>query len=206
MAGFLDFAFGTFLSAIVGSVLRIPMNVWCLIIGGFMAQSPDIVGMVKTRLNKKQLLANDHHESWDHWPAFMIPLGTIIGFIVGGWYWGTVSFLCLFFHYNHDMEIGDSGGIAFFAPFEFRFFTWWRGFYDPKTSAMSKPETELEPVIHHNWLKPSKMSVREMILGSAALGLSSSMVMNYKIGILLFAFCWVGTILVWYKAKILKLD
>ncbi|MCX6787204.1 MAG: metal-dependent hydrolase [Candidatus Kaiserbacteria bacterium] len=206
MAGFLDFAVGALLAVIVGGIMGISVNIWYLIIGGFLGQSPDLVEMAKARLKGKQALANGHHESWDHWPILMIPLGTAIGFAIGDWYWGIVAFLAILFHYNHDMEIGNSGGIPFFAPFERRYFTWWRGFYDPQTSAMYKPETELEPWIQQNWLHPSLMSFREMAFGSVALGLAVSMtadvIMGYKITIFSFmlAFCWGGTILVWHKA------
>lgn len=201
MAGFLDFAVGALLAAIVGKMMEIPMNVWFLIIGGFIGQSPDLVEMAKARLKGKQALANGHHESWDHWPMFMMVLGTMLGLIVGGLYWGIVSFLCLLFHYTHDMEFWGSGGIPFFAPANFRYFAWWRGFDDPQTSAMFRPENELDPWIQRNWLRPSWMSVREISVGSIALFTAVSMVMSHEVGFLVFAFCWIGTILVWHEAK-----
>lgn len=201
MAGFLDLAIGTLIATVVGSVMGMPMNVWNLIIGGFIALAPDIVEMVKSHLKGKNPLANGHHESWDHWPVSMMFYGVALGLVFGGWYWGSVSFLCLLFHYTHDMEFWGSGGIPFFAPIDLRYFAWWRGFYDPQTSVMYKPETELDPWIQRNWLRPSWMSVREMTFGSLALALSSSMILGFKVGFFLFAFCWIGTVLVWHETK-----
>lgn len=207
MAGFLDFAVGALLAAVVGKLMDVPMNVWYIIIGGFIGQSPDLVEMAKARLKGKQALANGHHESWDHWPMFMMVLGTILGLIIGGGYWGIVSFLCLLFHFHHDMEIGNSGGIPFFAPFDWRFFSWWRGFYDPHTSAMHWPENELEPWIQRNWLQSSDMSAIEIQLGGMALGIACGIVidttLSWMCGIILFTFvlCWAGANIVWSLAK-----
>jgi len=200
MAAFLDFAVGTLLAVVVGNLMGKQVNLWYSFVGGFLALSPDLVEMAKARL-KWEKLTNNHHESWDHCPIPMITIGTILGCVIGGWYWGIVTFLCLFFHYNHDMEIGNSGGIAFFAPFSRKFFAWWRGFYDPKTSAMYRPENEFDSWIRRNWLRPSTMSMREMLIGAISISTATGLTMGFKIGALLFCLCWIGTWMIWLSAE-----
>jgi len=201
MAAFLDFSVGALLATIVGSVMGEPVNIWHLIAGGILALLPDITQITMSCFKKKQIFISDHHETFDHWPILMITIWTVLLFIVGGRYWGVLTFLCMFFHYNHDMEIGNNGGIAFFAPFKWEFFTWFKGFYDPETSPIYRPENILGTWVWENWLKPSTLSLIEISLGSAALAIATSMVVNYRVSILLFAFCWIGTILVWREAR-----
>lgn len=201
MAASLDFSFGALLVALIGEIMGKVVSIWSLVVGGVLALSPDITEIAKTFFTKdRQLFSNGHHENWDHWPLLMVPIGTLLSTLIGGEYWGIVAFLSMLFHYNHDMEFGKSGGIAFFAPLDQRFFAWWKGFYDPKTSAMYLKENELEPWLL-NWLQPSKLSIVELTIGSISISCAMSIVFGVAVGLFMFLACWTSILLVWEIQK-----
>ncbi|HUQ30353.1 MAG TPA: hypothetical protein VM103_02420 [Candidatus Paceibacterota bacterium] len=206
MAAFLDFAIGTFIAAVVGKVMNVPVTWWHLAIAGVVALSPDMLQIVNSKLTKQEAFGGLHHETWDHWPIPLMFVGGLVGSVCGGGYWAITVFLCLFFHFTHDMEIGNTGGIAFFAPFERdRYFAWWRGFYDPATSAMFRPENQLDPWIRENWLCPSRMSLIELSLGMLALSIAAHLVLGTVVAEALLAAVAAGTIGVWFLAARLNM-
>lgn len=202
MTAFLDFSVGTFLAVVIGRLMGIPIHLWYIPIGGLVALAPDILQIALSPFKKNsEAYSSGAHEEWSHWPIPMIGCGVVLGYLVGDWYGAVLAFFCLLFHYSHDMEMGDTGGIPFFIPFTSKYFSWWRGFYDPATSAMKRPENLFEPWVRRNWLRPSAMSLREIGLGTIAFSFALGMAISPFIGILTFVVCWTGSILVWYIAR-----
>jgi len=160
----LDVGVGMLLVVIVLSAFDLPITGWHLMVGAILALLPDIDIIPSILAGRSTPF--DHHTSLWHRPILVIALSVALAYVLGGAPWAVIAFICLLWHFVHDTGwVDDVTGIAWLWPFSDRFVSWY-GLYTPD----SYPD-------HHEWLelswvRPTLLSVGEITLGLAAVGLS----------------------------------
>jgi hypothetical protein len=154
LAGYMDFAIGAWIATALTLFIPTQLQWWYLLVGGILALLPDfdIILPILRESNK----ISGHHTTILHRPLFMILLATLVFWFIGGWYWGILAFVCVLWHFVHDIQ----GGIAWGWPVNKRLL------YPFKKNVEHISHREW---IEKFWLKPSALSVREISIGTAAL-------------------------------------
>ena len=148
---------------------------------------------------KEKAIYGDHHQFITHRPLFGIALSSMLGFFLGGLFWAIVATLCIAWHYLHDTEGFGGGGIAWFWPFSQLYYSPFR-IVSQKESLMAQHEEWLETT----WLVPSKTSVVEIAIGSVFLGIVSTNIFDWKVGLFMLVIIWLCTVLLWLAFPYLK--
>lgn len=193
MAAYMDFGMGILITSLTAYGMGVVLEPWQLIIGGFLAFLPDmdIVWLLLTGQKHKIPL---HHTMPLHRPLFVIPVVTMVAWYVFGTFWGVVTFLCVTYHYMHDTK-GPLGGagLQWFWPISKMEWTL-RG---PEPLSQHLNPT-LDEWLTKEWLRPSRLSLFEIGLGTFALisgvALSYNACAAFAIG---SAFLF-GAFVVWY--------
>jgi hypothetical protein len=159
LAGFLDFSVGVLIATLTAHFFGVELAWWQLWVGGVLALLPDFdiafLILAEKRVN------SDHHKSPLHKPLLMLPLVGLIGYAIGGDYWELTALLCVLWHFIHDTPGFGGGGIAWAWPISKKYWS--------LTGAHPLIHASHEEWIRDNWLRPSRMSVREVGLGTLAL-------------------------------------
>ncbi len=201
LAGFLDFAIGIFVVAMLSSVWGIELSPWVLVVGGIAAVLPDFD--VIWFLVSKGKPSGDHHQSIFHRPLVMIPVVGLLALIAGGDFWCAAISVCLFWHYLHDTRGFGGGGIAWFWPFSRKYWSLTGG-QEPESSIMATSESGHVEWINTVWLRPSRICVRHTVTGSLLLGIALSLVTNAQTGIIAFTVVLLSISSLWMLNNFLK--
>lgn len=201
LAGFLDFAVGTFVVGVMTRVWEIEISPWLLVIGGITAILPDfdIVWFLVSRGRP----SGDHHQSVPHRPLVMVPIVGLLAFLIGGDFWSVAISVCLFWHYLHDTHGFGGGGIAWFWPFSRKYWSL-SGGEEPEKSEMARSESGHVEWINATWLRPSYVSVRDVIIASLLFGSALSVVVNIRTGVTEFIVVWLAVSCLWILHEFLK--
>ncbi len=194
LAGFFDFSIGCLITVVAGMAMDVTVLWWYLPIGGILALLPDfdILEPITRQFLTGKLMTGNHRETTVlHRPLPILLMVIVFGFVLGGTYWAITAFLCVFAHYVHDARETGSDGLAWFWPFSHKY--WWvGGSYEPRY-------LEAESWLKSTWLRPSKRSVVELCIGTAALCAAISVVThNILYGMMFAPFLWVETFSIWY--------
>lgn len=197
LAAFLDFAIGMSIVHTAGHLFGKNLSPAGYFIGGILALSPD-VDLLYMALRERRLYG-DHHQNLTHRPVLIIPLAGVAGFLIGGPFWGIAASLCLFWHFIHDTEgLGGPGasGMAWFWPFSKKYISP-KGMTNPERALAAKWKDRAEEWMYMIWLRPSRLAVSELALGTLLFMYATNDILGWRISIfLMFAF-WLTTIAVW---------
>jgi len=161
LAAFMDFGVGILIAVLLWRVVyktQPSFEVVCL--GGFLALVPDF-DIVAPILMQGSFV--DHHQLPTHFPLFMVP--TVAGalWVVNGRL-ATLAAPCLLWHFVHDSPpLG--GGIAWLWPYSTDY--WWFGWHT--MSGIFGNHVDFM----RSWDTPSWFALRELIVGSVALGVAT---------------------------------
>ena len=190
MAAIFDFTVGILVVAVVAHFLSVEPLWWWYVLGSFLAVLPDmdLMPMILTGRN----VAFNHHETIMHRPVVIIPIATATAALLGGTFFALVALICVTWHYLHDMREFGGGGIAWAWPYS-RLYLSFLGNEQPEDAKMNfETENYLE------WLNPTPLSVREFILATILLIVSSQLIFgSIWIGIGVGACLWLGAGAVW---------
>jgi hypothetical protein len=184
MAARLDFFVGMIIALGIGTITAIEVPLWYLAVGGMLALLPDFDLVFKTLWQwiRGQRASGDHRETIMHCPMVMLPSCTLLAFLLGGWYWATVTLLGLFWHYAHDSKwFGSVGDIDWFAIVP-----------NQNLPYMDTPEW-----LKQLWLRPTKTSVTELIAGVTMLALVVNAYFGIHIAIILASMAVIVDVMVW---------
>lgn len=157
MAAFMDFGVGYLIAVLVTMGFETSLPWQYLLIGGFCALIPDIDLVPSVLMGRSASF--DHRQTLFHRPLLVVPIVTIIGFILGGYLWASIVFLCVVWHYLHDTNFTDTTyGIAWLWPFSSQYWSLWGSY-------MSQTDLGHHQWLETFWMKPSILSVREVGIG-----------------------------------------
>ncbi|TSC89816.1 MAG: hypothetical protein G01um10143_306 [Parcubacteria group bacterium Gr01-1014_3] len=173
MAAALDLSMGIFIVFLASKVAGREIAVSALVIGAILAVLPDF-DVIFMFLGRGKVYG-DHHQMWPHRPAIVIPVVVLLGWFLGGVFWGIVGGACVFWHYIHDTRGFGGGGIAWFWPLSKKYYSL-KGAEDPKDSLMAQSEGNHESYIEKEVLGPStrfliEYALSAVIIGAVAVGL-----------------------------------
>lgn len=198
LCGFLDFSAGIFIVFLGTIFLNYQAGIPSYILGGILGLAPDFD--VIYILIKNGKMDGDHHQLITHRPIFGITLFSTLGFLLGGTFWAVMSFFCITWHYLHDTEgIFGGEGIAWLWPFSKLYYSPWRAVL-PEESLMTK-YADHEKWLDETWLKPSKISLSEIIVGLILLQIVAEKVFNWKVGMFFILVIWLCLVLLWSIEK-----
>lgn len=193
LAMFMDIAVGIFIASafVATGIFESSAPHWFILAaGGVLAVLPDfdlifpIIGWLFTGKN----YAKNHHETVMHWPLFLLPVAGVVGGYFGGPYFALMALACVLWHFLHDASImGPNDSIRWL--FRTRPSYW---------SLIGKVDPSFIPMaqwLQKNWLRPTRLSLIEIGLGSVALG--SAATLEYSIlfgaGVLLVVWAYVAS-------------
>lgn len=197
-AGCMDFAAGVLIVSILSALFYIEVPLWAYVLGAFLAVLPDM-DLMKD-LAKVSVKGWDHHRTFMHKPALVIPATAIVGVIVGLlagniFFWVSVFVLCVFWHYVHDTKGMGGYGIAWLWPLSVNYWSL-RGSERPEDAFTASETWFLD------WIHPTPLSVRELsctVLFLTCAPIFDQMLVEW-VTILLPLFC-VGVFTVWLTAR-----
>ena len=161
MAAFMDFGIGTLVAAVVAFSFDIALSWQYLLLGGLLALLPD-VDIIPSIITGRSAQF-DHRQTIFHRPLLIITAATTISWCIGGEMWAIITFFAVIWHFVHDTNFIDmTYGIAWLWPFSDMY--WY--FYGPFTP---NPGMEHHTWLERYWLKPTFLSVREILIGAVAL-------------------------------------
>jgi hypothetical protein len=196
MAAFMDFGMGMTIGAMVSYLGETVIPFWYLAIAGVLAFLPDFDIIPKLLITRTVEDGANHHESLLHRPILMIPAVSILAWLIGGDYWGTVAMLCLAWHYLHDSLLGV-GGLQLFWPATDKYLSY-RGLHE---SEFMNHEEWME----RYWRVPSYLSVWEVSVGSLALATAVAVQTGQLyLGLTLFQLTFFGAWFIWLMHKRLR--
>ncbi len=182
-------AMAVFLDLMVGALIAYsfshywfgaPPPVWHLGVGAVLGFLPDLDAF-RMFFKKGVITATgDHRLSLMHRPLIMLPLCTFVASLCGE-YWAVMTFLCLLWHYVHDSRWLSVSDIAWFYPIS-----------NPELPYMDHPVWR-----DMYWLRPSSMSLTEVMLGTAILTVLANHYAGLLASTVLVLTLWVGATLVW---------
>jgi len=185
MGAFLDFSVGVMITALAASVIGMQLEPWQLAVGGVLGFLPDF-DIIPLILRRKYATVADHHATIMHRPAILLPLATMVAWMLGGQFWAITTALCVSWHYIHDTKwLGDSD-IDLFWPLP----AWVTGYREP-------PRVDLIDWLQWRWFKPTKFALTELVIGSVGLLIGVSHMLGHFVAVVAVFLCWVGFILVW---------
>ncbi len=167
LAAFMDFGIGAAIAALVAHSYGGSLPWYLLFLGGILALVPDF-DLVPS-VFKGVSPTFDHRQTPFHRPLLVLPLVSVVAYLIGGEMWLMIAGICVFGHYLHDTNFtGTSYGIAWFWPFSKQYWSVF-GSYQPGPLKIGHHYEWLK----QNWLQPSMLSVREISIG--VIGLSVAM-------------------------------
>lgn len=202
MAAIMDFGVGALITALIGMMFGIDLSIWAYLVGGILGFLPDfdIIWpiLIQDRPN------GDHHQTLMHRPIILLPIVALVGWLLGGAFWSVTATLCVFWHYLHDTPEFGGGGVAWFWPFSRNYWSILKGAISPERSLMAMSEAGHKQWLKEKWLRPSTISIREIEIGSAALG-SATTISNWSrfgwwslvCGVLVWGLVWLLILTVW---------
>jgi hypothetical protein len=169
-AGFMDAAVGVFLISLLTYLFGIPFQWWYVPLGAFLTLLPDfdIIVPILKRTFDGLVYHDNHHKSWFHFPFFMLPLTSLIGYAVGGDAWEVIIFISVLAHYCHDAFMMGKTGIYWLTRYQKN--TW------PHDGALDPSFIPHNEWLTKNWLRVSKLMVVESTIGVLALVLASAVI------------------------------
>lgn len=199
LAAYMDFGVGILIAAhLWGHWLRQIPSFWNLLGGGVFALLPDFDIVVPILRGD---IGFDHHQLWTHFPAFMIPIGGVLGYFLGGWRVALLGSICVTWHFIHDSPpLG--GGIAWTWPLSREYFS---------LTGAHIPQPPIETIrggIHALWGHANMFAAREILFGTLALSLAA-VVLRSRFYMWLaggIATCvWLAVAMLWYPQLFLRL-
>lgn len=188
LAAFLDFSVGTFVTAVIFSYYGVDSTLIALFVGGWLALLPDFD--ILPHILKGKDIELDHRQTLLHRPILVVPVLTVIAYGIFGPVWAIVAFTCVTWHFLHDTDfIAKRYGIAWFWPISKRFWSWF-GSYSPPI------QTGHHKWLEQNWVKVSRLSLSEVILGSLAL-LGTFLVTNHLEVLISLVGVWIFVLYFW---------
>lgn len=189
MAMFMDYAFGVLTIAGVSTYFGVPLEFWQVAAGALLALLPD-VDLIWPILSGNHKAETAHHTSLMHRPIVLLPVATATAWYLGGWFWATVTFICVFYHFLHDTKNFCDSGLEWFWPFsekEWYFFG----------SEKPLPKLGVQEWIEDRWLRPSSRSVGEIGAGSLALAVGTGILYGMQVALIVVGVVILGTCMVW---------
>ena len=196
---FADACIGALVVALVGRSWNIWGHMWPLTalgmitLGSVLALLPDL-DIAYPLLKGKHDDLHEHHTMLMHRPLLVLPAVTglawlVSDFLIGHHLWTVVAFTCIAWHFVHDTYGFGGAGLEWFWPLSKRE---WSPFGQP-TANLHVTLAEWLP----SWYKPSPLSFREIVIGSAALSLAMGIVFGYRTAEVFFVLPILGTFFVW---------
>lgn len=181
MAAFLDATVGMLIVHAVAQLMGVEIPIWYLLVGSILALLPDFDLVLKALSAWQQgnNLRGDHRSTIMHIPIVMLPCYTFAAWVLGGQFWAVTTFLCLFYHYVHDSRIFSVGDVDWF----------WTG--------RELPWMETPEWLKQYWLRPTKTSALELLIGSAVLTYVVSERLNTKVAVAITTIVIVTNIMTW---------
>jgi hypothetical protein len=166
LAGSMDLAVGVLIATIISSAMSVPVVWWHLLVGAVLAILPDfdIIFQIVTFGH----VNSAHHRSPLHRPVLLLPLITIVGWLAGGEWLAYTAFICVLWHYVHDTKGFGGGGIAWAWPFSKKYWS--------LTGSHELYHMNHAQWIENYWLKPTKLSIREVMVALLALVLALAII------------------------------
>ena len=198
LAGILDLAAGMLIVTLLSEYFSYQLFWWQYAIGAFLGASPDInllLGFFGENLD-------EHHEYLTHRPIFGIPFAIILGWLIGGEFWGIASGLGVFWHYLHDTQgflfLYDNG-LAWFWPYSKKY---WgiqnlQVVYRTPKQLSGSPEGAFD-LIYECYLTPTRRSVTEFLLTSVFMWCVVAIPLGTILAWGLVAIFWITILHLWY--------
>ena len=195
LVAFLDFSAGIFIVSAGSLIAGRESSIVYYIIGGALALAPDFD--VFYMYLKRGKIYGDHHQYFTHRPMVGLPLAALIGFAIGGLFWGVMTIICIFWHYIHDTEgPTGGGGIAWFWPFSEKYRSPWKT-SSPEKSLSGQAIGRQDKLLDSEWLAPSAKSVSELATGTMLFSVAAGNLFNWLIGTVCAMIIWLGIASVW---------
>jgi hypothetical protein len=165
-AGSMDLSVGALLITTQTALLGITLEWWHLFLGASLTALPDIdlVAPIIREVFGREKIHGNHHESFTHWPIFMLPIVSLTALVAGGLSWAVVVCVGVLAHYLHDAYMmGWPAGLNWLVRIKRK------PINDP---SFVEPETWLE----RNWLHWSLLSAVETSIAVLALLLALAII------------------------------
>lgn len=185
MGAFLDFGMGMLITTLAAVIVEYPLEPWQLFLGGFLGFLPD-ADIALMIMRRKYADAADHHTTIMHRPIIVLPVATLVAWLIGGTFWAVVTALCVTWHFFHDTKALSDGDIDLFWPLPKRM----TGYKEPR-------RVDLIDWLQWRWFEPTTFGVTELLVGSLGLfvGMFHMFGFFWAVGAVLV--CWAGFMLVW---------
>jgi hypothetical protein len=162
LAGYLDLCVGAMIAALTAHFFGAEALWWRLGIGSILAVLPDFDIMFSILAAQK--VDSAHHRSPLHRPLLVLPLVGLAAYALGGDYWEATALLCVCWHYIHDTRGFGGGGIMWAWPVSKKYWS--------LSGAHALIHGDHEKWIEEKWMRPSTLSIGEVLLGTLALAVA----------------------------------
>ena len=161
LAATLDYSVGVFGITLIATAYDYSIAWWQILIGGVLALLPDFD--LQPAVLSGQSAWYDHRQTLLHRPLLVLPLGSVVAYLLGGSFWALAAFVLILWHYLHDIDwCGTRYGVAWLWPFSRQYISHYGWFAPP-------PATDHHEWLQRHWLQPSQMSITELSVASVFL-------------------------------------